>query len=438
MNNAMDDARGAAIGGEASLRLSRKCREVMELPGRPLSGLAVIVLRGGQIAWEEYFGSRRFIDTGGGENLPVDAETRWRVASMSKPVTALGAMSLETKGLLDLDQDISAYLGYPLCNPHFPGKAITTRMLLGHTSSLRDAGFYYPPLGHAIRDLFVPGGRYFDEGAHFAAPDPAADKSPGAFYTYCNLGYAILGGIIERLAGKRFDLYMKETIFDPLGIDGGFNPNLLSDEGFRNLSPIYRKCKPESETWNSDGPWFPQIDDYGVARPALPVRVPAGRGHAPALEDYKIGENGALFSPQGGMRIRARDMAKIAQLFIDGGKLGEVRVAPEDSIKAMMMPGWQRRDGGVNCEEEHSPVYATGIGLMKPTGPGGGPALWGHRGNAYGFLGGMFIDNRGRNGHVYMIGGTGADPDFNRDPKSGLSVWEDSLGGAIEEALSST
>ena len=54
-----------------------------------------------------------------------------------------------------------------------------------------------------------------------------------------------------------------------------------------------------------------------------------------------------------------------------------------------------------------------------------------------GFLGGMFVDRSERSGYVYMIGGTGADPDLNRDPKSGLSIWEDPLGGALEEALSS-
>ena len=138
------------------------------------------------------------------------------------------------------------------------------------------------------------------------------------------------------------------------------------------------------------------------------------------------------------MRIRARDLAKIAQLFIDGGVAGKLRIVPENSIKAMMTPGWRRKESGTNAEEEHSPVYATGIGLMRPTGPGGGPAWWGHRGNAYGFLGGMFLNRESREAYVYMIGGTGADPDSNRDSKSGLSIWEDALCGAIEAALSST
>lgn len=456
--------KGAGKAAEALRELGEACARVMELPGKPLSGLAVVLLRGGRIAWEGYFGARRFaagegrlrIEGQGGEpDLPVDERTRWRVASISKPTATIGAMRLVEKGSLDLDRDISDYLGFTLRNPSFPDEKITTRMLLGHTSSLRDAGFYYPPLGHRLEELFVPDGRYFDSGRHFAPKDSRADKSPASFYSYCNLGYALLGSIVEKVAGKRFDLYMQEAVFGPLCIDGGFNVNLLSDEGFANLSPIYRKCpadKESDDSWNASGPWYPQIDDYRGVRPKLPVRIPAAAA-PPSLEDYKLGENGSLFSPQGGMRVRARDLAKIAQCLIDGGKVdagfgieggtraaeprsGAVRLLSETSVDAMMTPGWQRREDGSNCEEEFCHTYATGIGMMRPTGPGGRPGLWGHRGNAYGFLGGMFIDRSSRSGYVYMIGGTGANPDTNRDAQSGLTVWEEALGGAIEKTLS--
>lgn len=452
-------AEAAVISDEKARELGEACRRVMVHPAGPLSGLAVVLIAGGRIVWEGYFGARRFADDDRSGDLPVDERTRWRVASISKPVVALGAMRLVEQGSLDLDRDISDYLGWPLRNPSFPDKAITARMLFGHTSSLRDADFYYPPLGHTLRDLLVPEGRYWDKGRHFAAPSSVKDRSPGICYSYCNLGYGIMGSMIEKLTGKRFDLYMKDTIFDPLRIDGGFNPNLLSDEGFSRLSPIYRKCPPQDDTWNSDGPWYPQVDDYGGVRPKLPVRIMEGEETSSRLEDYRLGENGSLFSPQGGMRICARDLAKIAQLLIGGGEMdpgfgpaqaggapressgprrGRIRIVSEESVAAMMTPGWKRRRDGSNCEEEHSRVYATGIGLMRQTGPGGGPALWGHRGNAYGFLGGLFADRKSGSGYVYMIGGTGTDPDSTRDPASGLSVWEDALGGAIERAFSWT
>jgi len=457
--------------------LEERCRDILTSPGRPLSGLAVALIADGEIAWEGYFGARRFAaDTAGAAadaevaaaegraskpaaaDLPVDRNTRWRVASISKPVAALGAMRLVEAGLLDLDRDVSDYLGYALRNPAFPEAPITLRMLLGHTSSLRDAGFYYPPLGTALRELLLPGGRHYGGGEHFAAAGTAAapgaassgaDLRPGAFYHYCNLGYGVLGGIIERVTGERFDLYMKRAIFDPLGIDAAYNPCLLSDKAFSGLSPIYRKAPADSEAWDLAGPWHPQIDDYRQGKPAVPVRVPAGAPPGLSLEGYVPGENGSLFSPQGGMRISAPDLAAIARLFMNGGaartERGEVRLLSERSIETMVTPGWAFEDegasaacpeGGGNACFEHSPVYATGIGLMRPTGPGGGPAMWGHRGNAYGFLGGMFFDRESRRGYVYMIGGVGADPDLNRAP-SGLTAWEDELGTAIEAALRS-
>jgi CubicO group peptidase (beta-lactamase class C family) len=466
--------KGKRLSVAALRALEDSCRSILDSPGRPLSGLAVALVAEGEIAWEGYFGTRRFaagtastagaVDAGANApraDLPVDRNTRWRVASISKPVAALGAMRLVEAGLLDLDRDVSDYLGYALRNPSFPEAPITLRMLLGHTSSLRDAGFYYPPLGTAMSELLLPGGRHYGGGEHFAAPGNAsagesaaraaagADLRPGAFYHYCNLGYGVLGSVIERVTGERFDLYMKRAIFDPLGIDAAYNPRLLSDEAFGCLSPIYRKAPPDSEAWNLEGPWHPQIDDYRKGKPAMPVRVPAGAAPDLSLESYIPGENGSLFSPQGGMRISAPDLAAIARLFINGGaartERGEVRILSERSIEAMTTPGWTFDDAGASaaCPEgggnacfEHSPVYATGIGLMRPTGPGGGSAPWGHRGNAYGFLGGMFFDRENRRGYVYMIGGVGADPDQNRAP-SGLTSWEDELGTAIEAALSS-
>lgn len=441
--------------GNAPLRaLEKRCRDVVAMSGKPLSGLAVLLIADGSIAWEGYFGTRRFAAPDGqAVDLPVDRDTRWRVASISKPAAALGAMRLVEAGLLDLDRDVSDYLGYSLRNPAFPDAPITLRALLGHTSSLRDAGFYYPPLGTALRELLVPSGRHYGGGEHFASPapgtvgerDPGADMSPGAFYHYCNLGYGVLGGVIERVSGERFDLYMKHALFDPMGIDAAYNPNLLSDGAFRNLSPIYRKAPPDSEAWDLEGPWYPQIDDYRHGRPALPVRLSPDAPLGLSLDTYLPGENGALFSPQGGMRVSAPDLAAIARLFIDGGvartSSGEVRLLSERSVEAMVTPGWTFdaagcAEGDGNACVEHSPVYATGIGLMRPTGPGGGPAMWGHRGNAYGFLGGMFFDRLGKRGYVYMIGGVGADPDRTRAP-SGLTLWEDELGTAIETALSS-
>jgi CubicO group peptidase (beta-lactamase class C family) len=422
--------------------------EIRTLPGRELSGLAVVVVKKGNVAFKHFSGTRRFGRQMSREtDLPVNENTLWRVASLSKPVTALAVWRLADKGVLDLDADISEYIGFRLRNPYFPDSAITARMLLSHTSSLRDAAFYYPPLTYAITDLLLPGGQYYDDGCHFAATIPGrdtSDVSPGMFYAYCNLGYAILGGAIERLSGMRFDLFMQKEILKPLNIEASYNPNILTDRSFENLSPLYRKCPPETDNWDSSGPWFAQVDDFRGARPKFPVRLPvdscggrAGSGehddsaeHGGGANDsdflerylklYKLGENGSLFSPQGGLRIRALDLCVL---------MSELARKP-----LMAVPAWERDASSSNCDDPKAAVKATGAGLMLTMGPRGKFEMWGHHGDAYGFLGGMFFKSNG-DGYVYQIGGVGTNPDLNLGERTNLYIWEEKIRDCIETAF---
>ena len=83
----------------------------------------------------------------------VNADDPVRIASISKLVTALGVLRLVDAGKLELDRDVSDYLGYPVRNPAFPGKVITLRLLLSHQSSLLDGDdLYLIPLGVTLRE----------------------------------------------------------------------------------------------------------------------------------------------------------------------------------------------------------------------------------------------------------------------------------------------
>ena len=441
--------------------------KIIALPGRPLSGMAVVLVQDGETVYEGHFGARRFLTScegalehegalkhegalePKGAFEPVDRETRWRSASLSKPFTTLGVLHLVEEGKIGLDKDVSYYLGYPLRNPSFPEKAITLRMLLSHTSSLRDANFYYPPLGHQLWELFLPQGRHYQDGAHFAKPRSDRDLSPGAAYSYCNLGYALVGEIIEKVTGRRFDLYMRDTLFGPLGIDGGFNPLLVSDRHFADICPLYRKQKDEDSPWDPQGPWYPQIDNYNGKRPALAVRLPpqdeldAGPGKsrqvgsAPSLDNYQIGTNGALFSPQGGMYVCAHDLARLMLLFLNDGVSGR-RLFEASTIDSMLTPVWSldlERKNYDPMEESEPRTRDFGLGLYRGEGPDGGPGLWGHHGDAYGFLGGMYFDRSRRSGYVYQIGGTGADPAQNRGERSRLFIWDEKVRSLAEAVL---
>ena len=442
---ASGDSRRHPIAGSALL--DEACRAAMGIDSSPISGLGLVVVSGESLAYEGYFGTRRPAEgpvtagQGGEAELPFDAGTLLRVASISKPVTTLGLMKLVERGCFDLDGDVSGYLGFRLRNPHFPDLPITARMLLSHVSSLRDAGFYYPPLGSGIAELFEPGARYWAGGSHFARPRAGVDLSPGHCYSYCNLGYGLVGTMIERASGERFDRYMEREIFRPLGMDAGFNPGLLGDGAFSGLSPIYRKGPADSDIWDPTGAWRAQIDDYREVKPEDFVR--RAPGSAARLEEYAIGTNGSLFSPQGGLRICARDLARIAQVFLGGGEalpgLGGQgaprpahRVVSTAAIAGMAAPVWRRGAPAQYAEPDTDNVLATGSGLMLTAGPADRPGLWGHHGSAYGFLGGMYLDFGRKAGYVYLIGGTSRDPVTFRRPGSGISIWEEGLRMAAE------
>jgi hypothetical protein len=120
-----------------------------------------------------------------------------RIASVSKLVVALGVMRLAEQGRIDLDADVSRQLGWPLRNPAFPDVPITLRMLLSHTSSVKDEGDNYVlPLGRTVRET--------------AALPETFDRAhrPGAFFRYSNLNYPLIGSVLEKATGERFDRLM--------------------------------------------------------------------------------------------------------------------------------------------------------------------------------------------------------------------------------------
>ncbi len=254
--------------------LDRQLRAVVDDPNAPLASLAVVAVAGDAIVYESYWGQRTIDATDPQHSLPVTPATKFRVASLSKVATAIGAMQLVEQGKLDLDADISRYLGFALHNPAYPDRPITARMLLSHTSSLRDAGFYNLPLPYTLRDLFVPGGAYYADGAHFAAPEAETDRGPGAFFTYANLNYGVLATVMEAAAHERFDQYMARHVFAPLSIDAAFAVGSLSNPGVHELAALYTKQDAQG-TWDPQGPWRPQVDDLHGVRPGRCRRLPA-------------------------------------------------------------------------------------------------------------------------------------------------------------------
>jgi CubicO group peptidase (beta-lactamase class C family) len=175
--------------------LDRELEAIASDASCPLASLSVLAIRDGRVVYERAFGRRVIDTTGAGADAPATPRTLFRVASISKLVTTLGVMRLVEDGRLSLDEDIGRSLGFPLRNPHFPAIPITMRMLLTHTSSLRDDAGYSWPDG-ALKD-------------RMGAPSMwSRDHAPGTYFSYANLPWGVAGTVMERVTGERFDRLM--------------------------------------------------------------------------------------------------------------------------------------------------------------------------------------------------------------------------------------
>ncbi|MEM1437330.1 MAG: serine hydrolase domain-containing protein, partial [Pseudomonadota bacterium] len=244
-----------------------------------LSGLQVSLMRAGEPVAGFAYG---FAQLTAAAPIPLRTDHKVRVASISKLLVAIGIMRLvETTGL-DLDRDVSGYLGWTLRNPAFADQPITVRQLLSHTSSIRDGSRYFIAAGTGeLKDFFAPDSAFWDSGEHFAG---GAGEQPGAYFVYANLNFGLLGAVIERASKLRFDLYMAQEVLDPLGLSARFDP---CEVPRAQLAAAFRK-RPTDGDWDPDGPWVAQVDG-GV--PRCFYGMGSARQAQNFLASYQLGSN---------------------------------------------------------------------------------------------------------------------------------------------------
>ena len=398
-------------------QLERELAAITLDPACELASLSVLAIRDGRLAFEGAWGRRR-IGATSDQDLPATPGTLYRIASISKMMTTLGLMRLLEDGKVALDADVSAYLGFSLRNPHFPGRAITLRHLLTHRSSLRDEAGYSFPAGVALRDFLVPGGPLHGAGAMWSSK-----AGPGDYFTYCNLGWGLIGTLMERITGERFDRLMGRLLLQPLGLEGGYNPSELPAQALGNLATLYRKRTVDTEVWNAAGPWIAQADGYGARAPAAP----------PGLEKYVIGDNATPFSPTGGLRISARGLGTIMLMLMNGGVHEGKRILKAETLERMFARQWTADGKGGNGDTLNGFFNAWGLGNAQfPDQPGmrlveGGFDAVGHLGDAYGLRSVFALDRKGRNGMIVLVGGTSSDPGSLTGSYSALASFEEKV-----------
>lgn len=179
--------------------------------------IAVAVARDGRILWEEAFGwadrERR---------LPADQHTPYSLASVSKPMTATGLMTLVQAGKVELDAPANRYLGYAKLQALVgDAQAASVRRIADHSSGLPVHWQWF----------------YSDEARRVPSMDETILRygrlmtPPGERYQYANVGYGVLGYIINRVSGLEFCEYMRREVFLPLGMTRtsvGIGPGLES------------------------------------------------------------------------------------------------------------------------------------------------------------------------------------------------------------------
>ncbi|MDR2651023.1 MAG: beta-lactamase family protein [Prevotellaceae bacterium] len=316
------------------------------------AGLAVAVVSENEIMYSNEFGVKD-VET----QEKISKTDLFRIASISKTFTSTAIMQLYEQGKFNLDDDISDALGYTVRNPRFPDAKITYKMLLSHTSSLSDAEGYFD------YDILKP-----EINPNYA--NAYWDYAPGEKYNYCNLGFNLLGALVEIHSGLRFDIYMRQNLLIPLGIiDAGFNIDSLDNSKFVK---IYTR---------QDSAWIESTDAY--------------KSRASEMENYTLGKNAVLFSPTGGMKISAVNLAKWMLCRMNYGKLDSVQIISEETSKLMF-----------TTVEPTNGTSSYGLGIVISKDLVEGDTLIGHTGGAYGLTSAMFFNPDKKFGVVMITNGS--------------------------------
>jgi CubicO group peptidase (beta-lactamase class C family) len=212
-------ADSAKLDKSAVARLETEIPRLMSAADTP--GMSVAVIRDGKIAWLHHFGVAN-----SETKQPVDDNTIFEAASLSKPVFAYAVLQLVDLGKFDLDKPLNQYL---------PGRydvgedprldQITARRVLSHTTGFPN----WRPRGDAnLKIYFTPGDRF----------------------SYSGEGFVYLARVIEHLTGEPFDAFMKRTVFDPLGMKSSSyvwrdDYDVRKTFGHNTLGAVSGRNKPE-------------------------------------------------------------------------------------------------------------------------------------------------------------------------------------------------
>ena len=292
---------------------------------RDVVGGAVVIALNGEIVYGYDYGYKNVSKT-----QLTTLDTCFHAASVTKMVTAIGLMQLLTEADISLDTPVQEITGFPVENPSFPGQAITIRQVMSHTSSFQEVQYLTPNW-----ENMKVGGSYY-----------STKRAPGTAYEYSNMNGGLLGAMIEALSGQSVNTYMRENVFEPLGVNAAYHAALLPDTSdisnkMKKNGAIYRSAAKELDT-------FKQYND--VCDPRTNTDITSGS-----------------------LYISANGLIRIVMMLANGGELDGVRILPAETVALMMQQQHLIEGSSVHAESKYGLCIARVEGL-----PGG--TWYGHQG----------------------------------------------------------
>jgi CubicO group peptidase (beta-lactamase class C family) len=317
-----------------------------EMQTKHIPGLSASIVIDEEVVWQNAYG---YANIKG--NKQVVNETLFKIASVSKTLTATCLMQLYEQEYFGLFDPINDYLPFNVIHPLYPSTDITFHMLLTHSSGINDNWVYLfhfvgdSPISFQIflEEYLVPGGLYYDETDNFCTWEP------GTNWKYSNVGVALVGYLIEIISGMSFTTYSETFLFSPLDM-------------------------------NESGWYLSDLDESHIAMPY----------HWNGADYEPYGHIGWVDVPAGDLRTSSSQLINFLTMFINNGSFNSQEILNSATVSMMLSPQLP---------------FNLNLGLIWWKNNIGGRIVWGHGGSDYGARAQMHFDPETKIGIVVLTNG---------------------------------
>ena len=317
-----------------------------EMQKNHIPGLSASIVIKEEVVWQNTYGYANIE-----ENKQIKNDTLFKIASVSKTLTATCLMQIYEQEYFNLFDPINDYLPFDVIHPLYPSTDITFHMLLTHSSGINDNWEYLfhfvgdSPIAFQtfLEEYLVPDGLYYDEINNFCT------WKPGTNWRYSNVGVALVGYLVEIISEVNFTTYTENYLFHPLDM-------------------------------NESGWYLQDLDETHIAMPY----------HWNGVDYETYGHIGWVDVPAGDLRTSSSQLINFLTMFINNGTYNSQEILNSETVKMMLTP---------------QQPFNQNLGLIWWKNNIGGRIVWGHGGSDYGARAQMHFDPETKIGVVVLTNG---------------------------------